>query len=194
MPLSDEKTGEKTRVRTDVVELKIFRRRGDAVVKHVFQTGPTHIWKEGRVGVTTTDLRVRTRYRVVTGGRDKDLVFFGRRACGRDGERKKPPPSESRRGYRSISVPESVRGCACACVFFSTVSCFTPRVFLLADPSPQRRLAPRGRFYSFIYYYPRFFVFFSSTSQTGHATWTFARRIGVGENLSRLIFFHNDDF
>lgn len=172
---------------------------GDAVVKHVFQTGPIHyiLWrKDGSGGVTTTNLRVRARYRVVlraSDGRDK-RVFFHRRTSGWGGERKKPPPSESRRGYRSISVPESVRGCACVCVFFPPFRVLPFEYFYSQTP---RRNNDELRVNGFIHLFIIIIIFCScsssSSSNRQRATrCELSRGKGVRKNLSRLIFFYND--
>lgn len=181
MPLSDEKTGEKTRVHVlDVFELKIFRRRGDAVVKHVFQTGPTHIAMEGRVGVTTTGLRVRTRCTVSLRTDGTRTGILRETGVWTKGRTKKTAPFGVKTRVQVYFGARVRAGVRVRVRVFSTVSCFTPRVFLLAATTTN---SARRRFYSFVYYYPRFFVLFPAPAK--RAT---RRELSRGELASARIY------
>lgn len=111
------------------------------------------------------------------------------------GERKKPPPSESRRGYRSISVSGSVRGCACVCVFFSTVSCFYPSSIFTRRPLAATTTNSVWTVI-FIYLFIIIIIFCSFCTNSNSSNGQRARAArcellpgkGVCKNLSRLIF------
>lgn len=140
-------------------------------------------------GVTTTNLRVRTRYRVVTGvGRTGQAGILRETGEWVRGRTKKTAPFGVKMRVQVYFGARVRAGVRVRVRVFFTVSCFTLRVFLLADPSPQQRRALCGRFYSFIYCYTGFLLFFQQQQPpTGHAMWTFARQ-GCSQEFIEINF------